>query len=65
MRQIIYRRGDMDIFDVLKAISKRKAEFVRIGIKESDAIKKAEYDVSNEYHIPLRDIKKLYGAASY
>lgn len=55
----------MDIFDVLKAVSKRKAEFVRIGMNESDAIKKAEYDVSNEYHIPLRDIKRLYGTGSH
>ena len=55
----------MDIFDVLKAISKRKAEFVRIGINENDAIKKAESDISSEYHIPLRDIKRLYGTGSY
>ncbi len=40
----------MNIFDVLKAISKRKAELARIGINET---------------MPLRDIKRLYGTGSY
>ena len=50
----------MDIFDVLKAISKRKAELIRAGMRERDALKGAEFDISNEYHIPLHDIRRLY-----
>lgn len=49
----------MDIFDVLKAIALRKIEFVRTGVSEKDALKKAEYDISREYHIPLLDIKRI------
>lgn len=50
----------MDIFDVLNAILKRKANLVQIGIDEKDALKIAKFDISNEYHIPLRDIRRLY-----
>lgn len=53
----------MDIFDVLKAVAKRKMEFIRAGMKENSALDKAKFDVSNEYHISLRDIKKLYRAS--
>lgn len=49
----------MDIFDVLKAISKRKIEIMRDGTSDKDAIIKAEFEVSKEYHISLLDIKKL------
>ncbi len=52
----------MDIFEVLTAISKRKKAFVNNGINETEALVKAELDVSNEYHIPLFDIKKLVRA---
>lgn len=50
----------MDIFDVLKAVSKRKIEFVRLGMKENDAIRKAETYVSKEFNIALNDIRRLY-----
>lgn len=50
----------MDIFDVLKAIVNRKVELISIGMKEKDALKNAEFYVSEEYHIPLNDIRKLY-----
>lgn len=53
----------MDIFDVLKAVAKRKMEFVCKGMKDDKALDKAEFDVSNEYHISLRDIRKLYKAS--
>lgn len=49
----------LDIFDVLIAISKRKMTFMHIGMNENEALTEAEFDVSNEYHIPLFDIKKL------
>lgn len=55
----------MDIFDVLKAVSKRKIEFIRVGMNENDALKKAEFDISKEYHILLRDIRRLNRAGSY
>lgn len=58
----------MDIFDVLKAISKRKVELVRVGMNECEALKNAELSTSKEYHIPpttakccLCDIKRLCG----
>ena len=50
----------MDIFDVLKAISKRKIEIIRNGINDKDALANAEIDISEEYHIPLLDIRRLY-----
>jgi hypothetical protein len=49
----------MDIFEVLTAISKRRKAFVNSGVNEQEALMKAEFDVSKEYHIPLFDIKKL------
>jgi hypothetical protein len=52
----------MDIFDVLTAISKRKKAFAKSGVNEQEALMKAEFDVSKEYHIPLCDIKKLVRA---
>jgi hypothetical protein len=59
---IIRRRGKMDIFEVLSAISKRKKAFIHSGIDEHEALIKAELDVSKEYHILLFDIKKLVRA---
>jgi hypothetical protein len=52
----------MDIFDVLAAISKRKKALMRSGIKEHEALIKAQLDVSKEYHISLFDIKRLVRA---
>ncbi len=49
----------MDIFDVLKDISKRKTEFICMGNSECEALKNAELNTSKEYHIPLCDIKRL------
>ncbi len=51
----------MDIFDVLSAISKRKLTLMHTGINESEALSKAELDISLEYHISLFDIEKLVG----
>ena len=51
----------MDIFDVLGAISKRKITLMHTGINESEALTKAEIDISMEYHISLFDIEKLVG----
>ena len=51
----------MDIFDVLTAISKRKMAFMHAGVNENEALIKAEFDVSKDYHIPLLDIEKLVG----
>ncbi|MCX9010825.1 MAG: hypothetical protein OIN66_06850 [Candidatus Methanoperedens sp.] len=51
----------MDIFDVLKAVSKRKLELMHAGVNEYDALMKAASDVSENYHIPLLDIKRLVG----
>jgi len=51
----------MDIFDVLTAISRRKTEFIRAGIDETEALSKAEFYVSGDYHIPLLDIRKIGG----
>jgi hypothetical protein len=56
------RRGKMDIFEVLTAISRRKKAFKQSGINENEALIKAELDVSGEYHISLFDIKKLVRA---
>lgn len=53
----------MDIFDILKAISKRKTEFICKGMREKDASKKAKFEVSEEYHVPLHDIRKICGAS--
>jgi hypothetical protein len=50
----------MDIFDVLDAISTRKVDLIRKGMDEKHALKNAEFDISNEYHIPLYDIRKIY-----
>lgn len=55
----------MDIFDVLKAISKRKVELVRVGMNEKDALRNAASDISNEFHIRLQDIRKLYSIWQY
>lgn len=49
----------MDIFDVLSAISKRRAHLMNRGITEHKALMKAERVVSKEYHISLPDIQKL------
>lgn len=51
----------MDIFDVLSAISKRKTNLMHVGINENEALRRAELDISEEYHIPLFDIEKLVG----
>ena len=57
------KRGikNMDIFDVLAAISKRKTNLIDTGINENEALRRAELDISEEYHIPLFDIEKLVG----
>ncbi len=56
------KRGkNMDIFDVLAAISKRKKKLMYGGVNEKEALRRAELDISEEYHIPLLDIKKLVG----
>lgn len=52
----------MDVFDVLKAVSKRKKKLMHSGINEHEALIKAQLDVSNEYHISLFDLKKLVRA---
>jgi len=49
----------MDIFDVLTAISKRA--FMHTDMNENEAMIKAEFEISKEYHIPMLDIKKLLG----
>ncbi len=54
----------MDIFEVLTAVSKRKKAFMHNGINEHEALIKAEFDVSREYHISLPDIKRLLGHRS-
>jgi hypothetical protein len=51
----------MDIFDVLKAISKKKMAFINADMNEDKALIKAEFEVSKEYHIPLSDHQKLLG----
>lgn len=51
----------MDIFDVLKAVSKRKLELIYAGVNEYDALMRAASDVSENYHIPLLDIRRLVG----
>jgi hypothetical protein len=51
----------LDIFDVLTAISKRKMIFMQKDMNENDALNKAGFEISTEYHIPLLDIKKLLG----
>jgi hypothetical protein len=51
----------MDIFEVLTAISNRKMAFMHAGVNENEALIKAEFDISKDYHIPLLDIKKLLG----
>ncbi len=55
-------RLDMDIFEVLTVLLKRKKAFIHSGIDEHEALKKAEIYVSSEYHISLFDIKKLIRA---
>ena len=52
----------MDIFEVLSAISKRKKAIMHSGVNEQEALIKAEFDVSKDYHISLFDIKKLVRA---
>lgn len=51
----------MDIFDVLTAITERKRTFMHNGMNEYEAVMKAQIDISSQYHILLRDIKKLAG----
>lgn len=51
----------MDIFDVLRVVSKRKTEIMHDGINEKKALDEAEFYVSKEYNISLHDIKKLNG----
>lgn len=54
-------KKNMDIFDILKAISKKRTEFIHEGMIERDASNKAKFAVSEEYHVPLRDIRKICG----
>lgn len=51
----------MDVFDILRAISKRKTRFIHEGMIEKDASNKAEFEVSEEYHVPIYDIRKISG----
>ena len=51
----------MDVFDVLTAISKKKMAFMHAGVNENEALIKAEFYVSKDYHISLLDIEKLLG----
>lgn len=54
------KKGDvknMDIFDILQAI---KTEFMCKGMDENNARRKAEFTVSNEFHISLYDIERRY-----
>jgi hypothetical protein len=51
----------MDIFDVLTAISRRKKAYMNENMNENKALIKAEFEISEEYHIPLNDIQKLLG----
>jgi hypothetical protein len=51
----------MDIFDVLTAISKKKIAFMHTNMNENQALIRAEFEISKEYHIPLIDIQKLLG----
>ncbi len=53
---------NMDIFDVLTAISKKKKALMHSGLNEHEALDKAQLDVSKEYNISLFDVKKLVGA---
>jgi hypothetical protein len=55
-------KENMDVFDVLTAISKRKRALMHNGINEKEALIKAQLDVSKEYNISLLDIKKLVRA---
>lgn len=47
----------MDIFDILKVVSKRKIEFEMTS--EKNCLKKAMFVVSKEYNIPLNDVQKI------
>ena len=51
----------MDIFYILKAISKRKTRFIHEGMIEKEASNKAKFEVSEEYHVPIHDIRKICG----
>lgn len=51
----------MDIFDILKAVLKRKTDLIHAGMNENEALIKAEFDVSQNYRVLLRDVKKLIG----
>ncbi len=50
----------MDIFDILKAVSKRKIDLLNVGMSEKEALKNAEFDISSEFNIRLQDVRKLY-----
>ncbi len=52
----------MDIFDILMSISDKKYELMLNGMMEKDASKRARFVVSQEYCIPLCDIRKICGA---
>lgn len=49
----------MDVFDILDAI---KIEFMCKGMDENKARRRAEFTVSNEFHISLHDIERLYSS---
>lgn len=49
----------MDVFDILDAI---KIEFMCKGMDEDKARRRAEFTVSNEFHISLHDIERLYNS---
>ncbi len=52
---------NLDIFDVLSAISRIKINLMKSGLDAQKALIKAQKAVSKEYHIPLPDIRKLVG----
>lgn len=49
----------MNIFEILEAI---KTEFMCKGMNENNARRRAEFTVSNGFHVPLHDIEKLYSS---
>jgi hypothetical protein len=59
---VLKEKDNMDIFDVLKAISKKKKAFMHSGINEKEALIKAQLEVSKEFHISLFDIERLVRA---
>lgn len=49
----------MDMFEILEAT---KTGFMCKGMDENNARRRAEFAVSDEFHIPLHDIEGLYNS---